>query len=319
MKTNEKKIKVKQVPQREEWIFAKDGECPENQIEFCYLYEFAREAWRAGYGGDRDPLHRYGLFMRHFPQWRTVPYLAVPVERREEALAAVHKETAAYDEWIKTKIKPAGPGAPVDNLRDQHGYQDTVTREHAGLENFNYLSGKAAPEQNITRFKALGLPISVTTWFVHEIKWGYNDANLIKHFTQWLLDHRKDRKPNAPVDTRRESRTCEKLTRLAVWRLNRACGYKGAKEAIKAATKDGESVWNPYTTHESWCRAARQAHQDLEEFIYNHCETDLGRFTSKKLPDDYWRSHGPVFLFNSKDLPERAIKKAVAEYLKTHC
>jgi len=297
MKTNEKKIIAKQDLQPKEWIFAKDGECPENQIEFCYFYEFAREAWRAGYGGNRDPLYRYDSFMRHFPQWRTVPYLAVLTEHREKALAAYRKELAAHDEWMQTKFPTPNPAAPVDELRDKHGYQDTVTRASWGFKHFNPLI-KGEDQDNATC--PPGMPIEKTTWFVHKIEWCKEDDYLKKEFDQWLIDHRpKDVQPIGGVDTRRDTTTEERLKRLAVLRLHRAYGYKGAKEAIKAATKDGESVWNPYTAHESWCRAARQAQNDLEEFIYENCETDTSRFTSK-------------------GLAECDVEKAVAEYLKTH-
>ena len=271
---------------REEWSFALQDECPENQIEFCYLYEFAREAWRAGFGGEKDPLYRSHPFMRHFPQWRTLPYLGVPLKHREKAIATYHKEIADYKEFVRSQPTGPTPGpvAPVDELRDQRGYQDTVTKDCGDFpirtpstNTFGLPTGRGHT------------PVGLTTWFVHQIEWERDDKYLVEEFAQWLIDQRPPDAKAHVYDTRRDTTTREKLTRLAVLRLHHAYGYKKAKDATQN--------WSPYGAHESWCRAARQAKTDLEEFIYENCEIDTDRFTSKKLT-------------------ELDVEKVVAEYLR---
>jgi hypothetical protein len=224
---------------REDWIFAKGNECPDDQVELCYLYESAREASRRGV--DHDWSKTFSL-LRFFPDWRTTPWLTITATKRKQRLKAWQRKCI-------TPLKALGVKscvASVDALRVECNRLDM--REGWG----HYLD-------SIT--KDYG-DFGSRTYFVHCADWRASDKENVRRFRGWLRDNKP--KGVQATDDRRRTTTREKLHRLAAMRLVRAFGTGGAK---REASKES---WHHYSSESAWHTAAQKAEKDYTQFLDRH-------------------------------------------------
>jgi len=242
---------------REDWIFLKDGECPPDELQYCYEYEMAREAVIGGYVKcRRQPKWKWQdsiQVLRYFPEWPKSAWLAIKPELRKKRLAEYHADVAAaITERRKRGDYPHPVEGKVERLRDEQGNYQCRQTYFRTLDFANFDEGLA------------------TTYFVHRVNWELNNKELLRRFENWLKDGRKRieghrNEPLQGIDCRRDTTAKDRLNRLAVLRLDEAYGEKNLGE-IQRLIK-AELGYSIYSDSTPWKRAKEQA-IEVDRFLF---------------------------------------------------
>jgi hypothetical protein len=246
------------LPERE-WNFA---DCPKDETEQCWLYEFSREIdWlkaavakrrapittKSGATVQIDTLTRfaretlYGFLL--MPQWPTAPYLSVSEEERHKWIGWMRLQTD--QEFLASSLVPTHvPEGIEEQLADCYW-------------NFRWLRHpRVRSEDNLSELALI------------RIDWSRSDSDLIRAFEAYLKEFRP---PGWLVPgslavrhtgrTTPDSRRLQQLVQLGKFRLLRA-----NENEVKRARETGHLAGS----HDSWYRARKAV-----EALLKNSETEI--------------------------------------------
>jgi hypothetical protein len=237
---------------RDEWDFST---CPEEQLEACYFYEFAREcphaisAARAAHLSPKEivaacgPEHAFSLagsvvdLFKDCPEFPHTPFLSIPKSVRERRIANLCKPAPLIQ-------------ADLPSLIRQH--QNKVPRRKAIGKTLNYLGGQG----------------DIAGFF---IDWRKSDEQLIQGFRQWL---KTNRPLTAPAIVKKGKGSSQEQRRkdlkaLGAWRLLKRMRWEDAYNYTCEVLRNKHG--QPQGLFSSHALAWERARKDAEKAIAELC------------------------------------------------
>lgn len=241
---------ARDVLKREEWDFSL---CPDEHLEACYFYEFARESEKSKAS---ERVHREQIesaadeyeaesltnnrllhvfnFHKSCPEFPETPFLLIPTAERTKRIASLWNPAALRQANLSTIIR-------------------THTADHSQSKTLKYRTGysEGAIEEGV-----------IAAFY---IDWNIALPNMAKGFRQWLEDNKP---PGACVgakngggSTRRQQQT--RLKALGALRLLRRMSWEEAYLHSKESRKDKHA--RPWPLFSNYASVWENAQKDGEE------------------------------------------------------
>jgi hypothetical protein len=244
-------------PDRNEWYFE---ECPTDEIDYCWTYEYARESeflrtiiakWRQGAKGNKieeyialdeeiyaEPLG--SAVYPFFPFWPNKPYLSIDPKTRNA--------------WLDRLGMPLEPSdAPPYQIQARYWSKESTLKM---LERF-------------IMARSLSFRNGSSQWVVFHLDWNLHDKELATMFRRWLKENRPEDVKAFEMRGRgnpaRQGRA--NLKYLSAYRLRKKMSRN---DAIAFLEEEGGKL-KPYRNYQDWDLALDRAKaiiQSLEDHTF---------------------------------------------------